>query len=131
MNSRSRSRTWRSLADAPRPTRFACRSTAADPISTSDSRVSKRCPAVANYAVASGIAGPLEVTPDHNGIVSAVPRVAGLFVLAGFSGHGYMLSPAVGRVMAEMVLGREPSLPVEPLAFDRFETAAGADGLVI
>jgi len=37
----------------------------------------------------------------------------------------------VGRVMAEMVLGLEPSLPVAPFAFDRFKTAEGPDGLVI
>ena len=42
-----------------------------------------------------------------------------------------MLSPSVGRVMAEMILGREPSLPTAPFSLDRFENVSNEDGLVI
>jgi sarcosine oxidase subunit beta len=46
--------------------------------------------------------GVYDVTPDHQGILGRVrDRV---WVAAGFSGHGFMLAPAVGRIIAEAVL---------------------------
>lgn len=52
------------------------------------------------------VEGDYDVTPDHQAILGEVrPR---LWVAAGFSGHGFMLAPAVGRILAEaIVLGRE------------------------
>lgn len=67
-----------------------------------------------------------ELRPDF-----PLPGLEGYFQAAGFSGHGYMLSPSVGLVIAEMVLGEEPSLPVEPFSFGRFVKNAHRDGLVI
>jgi glycine/D-amino acid oxidase-like deaminating enzyme len=42
-----------------------------------------------------------------------------------------MISPAVGKVMAELILGQEPSLPVEPFSFDRFQKGSDQDRLVL
>ncbi len=42
-----------------------------------------------------------------------------------------MLAPAVGRVMAELILGRTPSLPVEPFSYKRFQEDSAEDQLVI
>ena len=50
--------------------------------------------------------GVYDVTPDHQAILGEVRP--GLWVAAGFSGHGFMLAPAVGRILAEAILlGRE------------------------
>ncbi len=50
--------------------------------------------------------GFYDVTPDHLAILGEVRP--GLWVAAGFSGHGFMLAPAVGRIIAEAkALGRE------------------------
>ena len=61
-------------------------------------------------------AGLYEMTPDQTGIVSAVPGAAGLYVIAGFSGHGFMHGPIAGQLMAEMFVhgravhdGRRPA----------------------
>jgi glycine/D-amino acid oxidase-like deaminating enzyme len=52
------------------------------------------------------VEGWYDVTPDHQAILGEVQP--GLWVAAGFSGHGFMLAPAVGRILAEaIVLGRE------------------------
>jgi sarcosine oxidase subunit beta len=60
------------------------------------------------------------VTPDHQPILG--PVADGLFVACGFSGHGFMIAPAVGRITADAVLGkRDPVLDI--LGLDRF--AAG------
>jgi glycine/D-amino acid oxidase-like deaminating enzyme len=42
------------------------------------------------------------MTPDQTGIVSAVPGADGLYVIVGFSSHGFMHGPIAGRLMAEM-----------------------------
>jgi sarcosine oxidase subunit beta len=52
------------------------------------------------------VEGFYDVTPDHQAILGEVRP--GLWVAAGFSGHGFMLAPAVGRILAEAIaLGRE------------------------
>jgi sarcosine oxidase subunit beta len=61
------------------------------------------------------------MTPDQTGIVSAVPGVAGLHVIAGFSGHGFMHGPIAGQLMAELIAdGRAGSVDIAPLSLDRF-----------
>ena len=63
-------------------------------------------------------AGLYEMTPDQTGIVSAVPDVAGLHVVAGFSGHGFMHGPIAGQLMAEMLVhGR--AVTMDASALDR------------
>ena len=46
---------------------------------------------------------------------------AGFYVVAGFSGHGFMHGPIAGLLIAEMVAdGRTQSLDVHKLRFSRF-----------
>jgi sarcosine oxidase subunit beta len=51
------------------------------------------------------VEGVYDVTPDRQAIIGRVPGADGLWVAAGFSGHGFMLAPAVGRIVAEAVAG--------------------------
>jgi len=60
------------------------------------------------------------VTPDWNPVLGALPGVEGLFVAYGFSGHGFKLSPIVGRLVAQQVLGLPTDYPLEPYALARF-----------
>jgi glycine/D-amino acid oxidase-like deaminating enzyme len=65
--------------------------------------------------------GLYEMTPDQTGIVSAVTGVAGLYVIAGFSGHGFMHGPIAGQLMAELIVdGRASTVDADPLSLDRF-----------
>lgn len=57
--------------------------------------------------------GYYEVTPDDKAILAPDPRVAGLFHASGFSGHGIMHAPAAGRAVADLVLGKAPTFPLE------------------
>jgi sarcosine oxidase subunit beta len=67
-------------------------------------------------------AGLYENTPDHHAILGGCD-VDGLFVAAGFSGHGVMHSPATGRAVAEIILdGKAGFLDVSELSIDRFRT---------
>ncbi|HXJ80463.1 MAG TPA: FAD-binding oxidoreductase [Candidatus Methylomirabilis sp.] len=84
-------------------------------------RAVRRAPALADAGLMRGWAGLYEMTPDQTGIVSAVPDVGGLHVIAGWSGHGFMHGPIAGQLMAELITdGRASTVDIAPLALDRF-----------
>jgi sarcosine oxidase subunit beta len=83
----------------------------------------RRVPPLAHAKVMRAYAGVRDLTPDYHGILGPAPGVPGLYVACGFSGHGFMHAPAIGRLMAEIVLdGRASSMDVSALALDRFGT---------
>src|SRR2546429_172269 len=84
-------------------------------------RAIHRAPALADARLMCAYAGLYEMTPDQTGIVSAVPGVAGLHVIAGFSGHGFMHGPIAGQLMAEMLVhGRAVTMDATALDLARF-----------
>jgi FAD-dependent oxidoreductase domain-containing protein 1 len=61
---------------------------------------------------------------DHNALLGAYPGVEGLYVTVGFSGHGLMQSPAVGKGMSELIrTGRYETIDLSPLDADRLFTS--------
>jgi sarcosine oxidase subunit beta len=60
------------------------------------------------HTVAQSWVGIEAFMPDGLPILGSVPGIEGLFVAAGFSGHGFALAPAVGEVLARLALGRDP-----------------------
>ena len=85
-----------------------------------------RFPFLADAEISAEWAGLYEVTPDDQPIIGAVPEHDGLFVCAGFSGHGLMHGPAAGLLIAEEILdGRAHTINISALAMDRF--ASGQD----
>jgi sarcosine oxidase subunit beta len=71
-------------------------------------------------------AGLYEVTPDHHAIVGPTKEVDGFFLANGFSGHGVMHAPAIGQLVAEMLLdGYAHSLDISSLRPERFEEGKG------
>ncbi|MDI2029438.1 FAD-binding oxidoreductase [Saccharopolyspora sp. TS4A08] len=82
--------------------------------------VARRAPRVAEAGVAHGWAGLYEITPDHNALIGNSGR---FFYATGFSGHGFLQSPAVGEVMRDLVLGRTPPIDVSGLDVRRFDGA--------
>jgi sarcosine oxidase subunit beta len=66
------------------------------------------------------VTGFYDLTPDHQPALGAVPGRDGLFVAAGFSGHGFMIAPEVGRLVAAAVAGERPDDLLRELAPDRF-----------
>jgi glycine/D-amino acid oxidase-like deaminating enzyme len=76
-------------------------------------RVSHRFPVLADGHIARGYAGCFDVTPDWHPILDRVGP-EGYHVAAGFSGHGFKLSPAVGNMVATLITegpGGHPDLP--------------------
>jgi sarcosine oxidase subunit beta len=64
--------------------------------------------------------GVYDVTPDHQPILDRLPAHDGLWVAAGLSGHGFMLAPAIGRLVAGAVSGEDDPL-LEHFSQARFE----------
>ncbi len=88
-------------------------------------KMSHRFPGFTDAALASSYAGCYDVTPDYNPVVS-LTDVEGLVLAAGFSGHGFKISPAVGRLVADLVVeGRS----LDPLVDESdFRLARFAEG---
>ncbi len=66
-------------------------------------------------------AGYYDMSPDANPILDEIEEFPGAFVACGFSGHGFMISPAVGEFMACLLVGDKPPLPREPYQLSRFQ----------
>jgi sarcosine oxidase subunit beta len=80
-----------------------------------------RLPLLAKAGRMSHWAGLYEVTPDAHPILGGVPQLGGYYIVAGFSGHGFMHGPGAGLLLSEMILdGQATTLDVSSLAYTRF-----------
>ena len=85
---------------------------------------SRRLPALVELPVQASWWGYYDVSPDWNALVGEAHDVSRFLYATGFSGHGFQQAPAVGEHLAELVVGREPSLDLSAFSVERF--AAGA-----
>ena len=81
-------------------------------------RLAHRYPSAAGAPIVRAWAGLYDMTPDAHPIVGFVGE--GVYAACGFSGHGFMQSPAVGRAVAEELLRGESELDLSPYRLDRF-----------
>jgi sarcosine oxidase, subunit beta len=87
-----------------------------------------RLPALADASISHAWAGLYEMSPDGNPIVGAADGVDGLYLINGFSGHGFQHSPAAGRILADVIAGRDPRFDLTPFAHGRFAALGAAAG---
>ncbi len=81
----------------------------------------RRVPRTRDARLVRAYAGIRTLTPDLHAILGPVPGIEGFYCANGFSGHGFMHAPAVGRLLAEEILdGRVTTLDLTPLAVTRF-----------
>jgi sarcosine oxidase subunit beta len=78
-----------------------------------------RLPSIADISIERSWWGYYEMSPDRNAMIGHGP-LSGLHYATGFSGHGFMQSPAVGEHLAEVVLHREPTFDLSPMSVERF-----------
>ena len=64
-------------------------------------------PAMEQSQSIGGYASLYAITPDWHPIVDELPAGSGHYLCSGFSGHGFKLGPAVGKMLADLVLGVE------------------------
>ncbi|MBX7448468.1 FAD-binding oxidoreductase [Mycolicibacterium sp. 3033] len=85
-------------------------------------KVGTRFPGLTDAVITSSYAGCYDVTPDWNPVISRT-GLDGLVVAAGFSGHGFKIAPAVGRLVADIVVdghSRDPRIPATDFRLSRF-----------
>jgi sarcosine oxidase subunit beta len=66
-------------------------------------------------------AGLYNMSPDAQPILGEHPQIEGFYIAIGFSGHGFMLAPITSKLIAELILKRKTSLPIDKLEIGRFE----------
>ncbi|TPJ81918.1 FAD-binding oxidoreductase [Mesorhizobium sp. B2-5-13] len=77
--------------------------------------LAKRWPVFTRATIAQRWGGLIDVTPDAIPVIDEAAMVPGFFIATGFSGHGFGIAPAAGRLMADLVTGTTPI--VDPTAF--------------
>jgi len=83
-------------------------------------RMSERLPALAGIPIAESWAGMIDTMPDTVPTMDSVPGFDGLWLASGFSGHGFGIGPAAGRIMADLIQGRSAEHDLTRFRFDRF-----------
>ena len=84
-------------------------------------KLTDRYPAMRRAVGRGGFAALYEVTPDWHPVLDRLPGIDGGYCAAGFSGHGFKMSPAVGQLVAELVIdGAARSFDIRPLRATRF-----------
>jgi sarcosine oxidase subunit beta len=86
----------------------------------------RACPLMARVKVLRQWAGCYDLTPDANPIVGPVDDVEGFFQASGFMGHGFMMAPVIGKLLAQVVSGG-PEVPV----FDRWNLRRFKEGKLL
>jgi sarcosine oxidase, subunit beta len=79
----------------------------------------RRAPTLLDAPIAGGWSGLYEMTPDHNALIGEAPAPSRFLYATGFSGHGFQQAPAVGEIVRDLYLRREPFVDVAPLAAGR------------
>lgn len=82
----------------------------------------RRTPSLLEVGLTGGWAGLYEVTPDHNALIGEAEDISRFLYATGFSGHGFLQGPAVGEIIRDLYLGREPFVDITPLDVRRFHT---------
>lgn len=83
-------------------------------------RAMARLPLLETAVVRTAWGGLYEDTPDKHPIIGRLDGVEGLLCAAGFSGHGVMHAPAVGELVAQLVVEGRTDLDLAPLRASRF-----------
>jgi glycine/D-amino acid oxidase-like deaminating enzyme len=99
-----------------------------DTIEKTVEKLSLRLPDMPDPRVSGSYGGCYDVTPDYNPIIGPAP-VDGLFLATGFSGHGFKISPAVGKFAADLLLDGDTDLPGVRAADFRYSRFAEGDPL--
>ena len=79
-----------------------------------------RMPAFAEGRLVRSWSGLYDTTPDWNPVLGPVPDVDGFQVAFGFSGHGFKLSPMLGRMLAQSMLELPTDIPIAPYRITRY-----------
>ena len=81
----------------------------------------RTCPVLGNVKVLRQWAGCYDLTPDANPIVGPVDEVEHFYQASGFMGHGFMMAPIVGKLIAQYIVEETPLPMFERWNLRRFK----------
>ncbi|MBL0373740.1 FAD-binding oxidoreductase [Rhizobium sp. KVB221] len=84
------------------------------------SRIERAFPVFQGAPIVQRWAGYIDATPDAVPVISTVKSQPGLVIATGFSGHGFGIGPAAGRLTADIVTGDTPLVDPTPFRYERF-----------
>ena len=90
-------------------------------------RFAERFPEIGRPEVLNSWAGIIDAMPDVVPIVDRTPKLPGLIIATGMSGHGFGIGLGFGRVVARMVAGEEPEHDLRRFRFSRFSDGSKLD----
>ncbi|GAA0008217.1 hypothetical protein BRDID11002_82240 [Bradyrhizobium diazoefficiens] len=79
----------------------------------------KSNPELKDIKIAEAWGGTIDCTPDTIPVISPVDALPGFFLATGFSGHGFGIGPAAGKLAADIVTGSTPLVDPEPYSHKR------------
>jgi sarcosine oxidase subunit beta len=85
--------------------------------------LTRACPILGSVKLLRQWAGCYDLTPDQNPIVGAVDEVDDFYQASGFMGHGFMMAPIIGKLLAQHIVDK-PDLPL----FDRWNLRRFREG---
>jgi sarcosine oxidase subunit beta len=88
-------------------------------------------PLMVSLPVRRVITGYYDSTPDHRPILGGISGLNGFYLATGFSGHGFMLAPAVGEIMANLIAESTSDPLLLEFSLQRFTGRSASEGLQI
>ena len=88
--------------------------------------LTRACPVLGSVKLLRQWAGCYDLTPDHNPIVGAVDEIDDFFQVSGFMGHGFMMAPIIGKLLAQYIVERT-ALPM----FERWNLRRFREGKLL
>lgn len=90
-------------------------------------RVRRLFPTLAGVELRESWGGYVDSTPDAVPVISPVEGMAGLFLAAGCSGHGFGLGPGIGRLAADLMTNDKPCVDPAPFRLSRLLDGSRVD----
>jgi tyramine oxidase subunit A len=78
-------------------------------------------PAVRGSRILRTFAGIIDLVPDLQPVIGAIPGTDNGYVSTGFSGHGYMYGPGACQALARLIVENDPGMDLEPYRPERLE----------
>ena len=89
-------------------------------VTTMARKMTSLIPTITDVRVVRQWAGSYNMSPDSQPILGEHPQLQGYYMSLGFSGHGFMLAPISGKMLAQCILGEDTDLPIDKLDIGRF-----------
>lgn len=83
-------------------------------------KLDQQLPVLRDIPILESWSGMIDAMPDAVPVMDEIDDIGGLFVATGFSGHGFGIGPACGKIMASLIQAQSPGHNISRFRFSRF-----------